>query len=78
MQVLTFEIRMESSALETMAALLARAIDETDDPEVHYTLRTARQLVDVVEHQHADLAASLEQTTLDAETRERLEALGYR
>ena len=45
---------------------------------MHYTLRTARQLVDVVEHQHADLVASLEQATLDAETRERLEALGYR
>ena len=66
---------MESSALETMAALIERAIDETDDPKMHYTLRTARQLV---EHQHADLAASLEQATLDAETRERLEALGYR
>lgn len=69
---------MESSALETMAALIERAIDETDDPEVNYTLRTARQLVDVVEHRHADLAASLDQVTLDAETRERLEALGYR
>ena len=44
---------------------------------MHYTLRTARQLVDVVEHQHADLTTSLEQATLDAETRERLEALGY-
>jgi len=69
---------MQSTALETMAAILMRAIDETDDPEVHYTLRTARQLVDVVEHQHADLVASLEQATLDAETRERLEALGSR
>ena len=48
------------------------------EPEVHYTLRTARQLVDVVEHQHADLTTSLEQATLDAETRERLEALGSR
>ena len=69
---------MQSTALETMAALIERAIDDTTDPEVHYTLRTARQLVDVVEHQQADLAASLEQATLDAETRERLKELGYR
>jgi hypothetical protein len=32
----------------------------------------------IVEHQHADLTASLEQATLDVETRERLEALGSR
>jgi len=48
---------MQSTALETMAALLECAI---------------------VEHQHADLTASLEQATLDVETRERLEALGSR
>lgn len=54
------------------------AINETDDSEVHYKLRSARQLVQVVEQHHKDLAdEDITDAVEDEEILDELRDLGY-
>ena len=62
---------------DTMAALLESALERTEDSEVHFKLRTALQLVDVLEAQHEQARETLEEADIDSELRERLRELGY-
>lgn len=64
---------MSQETLSTVRELLTTVLDETDDAEVHYKLRTALQLLDV----HRQDLTSLEEVTEDDELRSRLEDLGY-
>lgn len=53
-------------------------IDETDDSEIHYKLRKARQLVEVVKQRHRDLAdEGITNEVDDEEILNDLRDLGY-
>ena len=65
---------MTETTIDTMRTLLESSVAETDDPEVHFKLRTALQLLEV--HQR-DVDRLQEAATDDAELRERLQDLGY-
>ncbi|MFC6874636.1 hypothetical protein [Halobellus marinus] len=68
---------MANSPLDTIKQLVESTIEETENSEVHYKLRTASQLVDVVQYHHDNLVESLEDTDLDDELREELRDMGY-
>jgi regulator of RNase E activity RraB len=65
---------MNEDTLDTTRRILESLLEETDDPEVHYRLRTALQLLVA----HEDDLASLEEICRgDDELDERLRELGY-
>ncbi|WP_435183507.1 hypothetical protein [Halobellus sp. EA9] len=68
---------MPKATTDTIATLLESAIEETEDAEVHYKLRTALQLLDVVERRQESAIDLLTDEEFDGELRERLEELGY-
>ncbi|MFC6873107.1 hypothetical protein [Halobellus marinus] len=68
---------MANTPIDTIKQLLETAIKETDDREVHFKLRTASQLVDVVQQHHDDLLESLEDANLNDELTEELREMGY-
>ncbi|MFD1586142.1 hypothetical protein ACFR9U_04045 [Halorientalis brevis] len=65
---------MSGETLETIRTVLESLLDETEDAEVHYKLRTALQLVEV---QQSDLTQLEEVADEDSELWERLSELGY-
>ena len=68
---------MANTPIDTIKQLLETVIKETDDREVHFKLRTASQLVDVVQQHHDDLLESLEDANLNDELTEELREMGY-
>ncbi|QCC48206.1 hypothetical protein DV707_11325 [Halobellus limi] len=66
-----------NSPLSTIKQLVDSSIEKTDDSEIRFKLRTASQLVDVVQNHHDDLIDSLEDTDLDDELQEELRDMGY-
>ena len=64
---------MSQDTLSTVRELLVTVLDETDDAEVHYKLRTAMQLLDI----HCRDLTRLDDLAEDDELRSRLEDLGY-
>ena len=68
---------MVSDTSETIESLLQSAIERTDDEEVHYKLRTAMQLLDVVRVRNEQLSDTLSAVELDGDLEARLEELGY-
>jgi hypothetical protein len=65
---------MSGDPTETMRQLLESALDESDDSEVHYKLRTALQLLDYQEDQIDRLTDAAD---ADADLEKRLQDLGY-
>lgn len=47
---------MADTPVSSIDALLKSATEEANDPEVRYKLRTARQLIDVIEQDSDELA----------------------
>jgi len=68
---------MSDSPLGTIKKLVDACIEETDDTGVHYKLRTASQLVDVIQYHNDDLLETLENADTDDELEERLREMGY-
>jgi len=68
---------MPESTIDTIDALLRDGIEATEDSEVHFKLRTARQLLQVVREEKEQAVASLANADLDDELRARLRELGY-
>lgn len=66
-----------SEVLDTIETLLDSTLDETEDPDVNYKLRTALQLLDVVRNQQASVADSLADADMDDDLRGQLRDLGY-
>lgn len=65
---------MTDTAIETATELLTSILDETDDPDISYKLRTALQLLEV----HEDRLTRLDAVADDhEELAERLQDLGY-
>lgn len=68
---------MISDTAETIKPLLESVIERTDDEEVHYKLRTAMQLLDVVRVRNEQVSDTLSAVDLDDDLEARLEELGY-
>lgn len=69
---------MGQTTLDTIDELLEGVIDETDDSEIHYKLRKARQLVEIVKQCHRDLAdEGITNEVDDEEILNDLRDLGY-
>ncbi|SDX83429.1 hypothetical protein [Halobellus clavatus] len=68
---------MADETMETIATLLRSSIESTEDPEINYKLRTALQLLDVVETREARAIDLLADEEFDDDLRGRLEDLGY-
>jgi hypothetical protein len=66
-----------TDTVDTIRALLDGAIDETDDPETHFKLRSALQLLAVVEERDERLQRDLRDVELPEGTASRLRELGY-
>jgi hypothetical protein len=56
---------MGETTLGTIDELLEGAFADTDDPDVRYKLRNARQLVQVVQQRHGTVDATIGETTDD-------------
>ncbi|WP_049987963.1 hypothetical protein [Halobellus rufus] len=68
---------MGDTTLETIDELLAGAVRDTDDPEAHYKINSARQLLEVIRQRHVDLDEAVDETATDAEILDTLRELGY-
>jgi hypothetical protein len=68
---------MSETPIETTQTMLESLVEETDDSEVHFKLRTAMQLLDIAEEQYDAGRRALAEVELDQDTRENLEELGY-
>lgn len=66
-----------TNTIDTVRELLGGALDETDDPEVHFKLRSALQLLSVVEANDERLQHGLRDADLPDEAVDRLRELGY-
>lgn len=68
---------MAETTLETIDELLAGAMDDVDDAEARYKLRSARQLLVAVQQRHDDLDEAIDEAVDDDEVLARLRDLGY-
>ena len=68
---------MAGTTLDTIDELLAGAMDDVDDSEVAYGIRSARQLLAVVRKRHDDLDEAIEEAVDDRELTGTLRDLGY-
>ena len=68
---------MAQTTLGTIDELLENAFDDVDDPDVRYKLRSARQLVQVVQQRHESLDEAIHDAVDDEEVMETLRDLGY-
>ena len=65
---------MSEDPLETVQTLLESVIKETDDPEVHYKLRSALQILEASKEE----VSTLKEAAADhPELKDRLSDLGY-
>ncbi|SMP18264.1 hypothetical protein SAMN06265347_106139 [Halobellus salinus] len=62
---------------ERAAELINGVLQETDDDEQRFKLRTALQLLDMIQEQHEVAGQALADSELDEGTRENLRGLGY-
>lgn len=68
---------MTGTPLETIETMLSSAVEETTDPEVQFKLRTALQLLVVVEEQQERAQQALSEVDLPEAVHESLTDLGY-
>ena len=68
---------MTETVLDTIDELLAGATDDVDDPETHYKLRSARQLLVVVKQRYDEFDEAVHDAVDDEEVMQNLRDLGY-
>ncbi|WP_436930678.1 hypothetical protein [Halosimplex halobium] len=68
---------MAETTLGTIDELLEGAFDDVDDPDVRYKLRSARQLVQVLQQRQDSLDEAVHDTIDDEEIMSTLRDLGY-
>lgn len=69
---------MDKTTLETIDSLLEGVLEETDDSDIRYKVRSARQLVEIVKERHRRLAEEQIGDVIDDEDLlEELSDLGY-
>ena len=68
---------MVEFTFKTIEKLLEGALDETDNPEVRYELRSVQQLLRAVQQRHENLDEALDETAGDEDILTNLRDLGY-
>jgi len=68
---------MTDTTVGTIETLIDATLGATDDPEQRYRLRTALQLLYVVEQQYDQARETLREADLDEDLRADLRDLGY-
>lgn len=68
---------MGNTTIERAITLLEDVLVGTEDEDQRFKLRTALQLLEVIENRHDAASEVLADTDIDAETRENLQQLGY-
>ncbi|WP_152042370.1 hypothetical protein [Salinigranum salinum] len=68
---------MSKAHISTVRRMLESVLEEATDPEITFKLRTALQLLVLIEEQQAGARSALAKADLDAELRENLRDLGY-
>jgi hypothetical protein len=68
---------MAKTTLGTIDELLEGAFDDVDDPDVRYKLRSARQLVQVLQQRQDSLDEAVHDAIDDKEIMSTLRDLGY-
>lgn len=68
---------MAETTLATMDELLEGALDDVDDPEVRYKLRSARQLLQVVQQRQDIIDEAIDTAIEDEAVLQNLRDLGY-
>lgn len=68
---------MGYTTAERAAELIRGVLQETDNDEHRFKLRTALQLVEIINDQHEVAFQTLADSELDEQTREDLQELGY-
>lgn len=68
---------MSKTTVETTRRLLDSALEEVDDPDVSFKIRSALQLLVLIEERTDEAKKTLEEADIDEKTRESLHELGY-
>jgi len=68
---------MAETTLDTIDELLEGAFDDVSDPDVRYKLRSARQLLQVVQQRHETLDEAIDDAVSDEQIMSNLRNLGY-
>jgi len=68
---------MAETTLDTIDELLQGAFDDVNDPDVRYKLRSARQLLQVVQQRHETLDEAIDDAISDEQVMSNLRDLGY-
>lgn len=68
---------MSRTSFDTVETLIENVLAETEDPEVHFKLRTALQLLVFLEEDFERTVEELGEADLDPDLRDRLVELGY-
>jgi ABC-type lipoprotein release transport system permease subunit len=68
---------MSETTTDTIRAILHSVVEEVDDSELGFKLRSALQLLDVIEEQYEGARETLEDAELEDDVRENLRELGY-
>jgi hypothetical protein len=66
-----------TTTVERIQELLDAVLQDTTDEEARFKLRTAIQLLEVIEENHGQANEVLENLEIETETRDRLVQLGY-
>ncbi|KOX94156.1 hypothetical protein [Haloarcula rubripromontorii] len=68
---------MAETTLATIDELLEGTLDDVDDPEARYKLRSARQLLQVVQQRQDIIDEAIDTAIEDEEVLQNLRDLGY-
>lgn len=68
---------MSTSPVGTIRTMLESVLEQVDDPELTFKLRTSLQLLMVIDESNEIATQSLEEADIDPETLENLARLGY-
>jgi hypothetical protein len=68
---------MVVDVITTIEELLGEVQEDMDNPDASYKLRTARQLLSILEQRNEDLSVAVSEAVSDDELRDRLRELDY-
>lgn len=68
---------MAETTLGTIDELLEGVFDDVDDPDIRYKIRSARQLLQVVQQRHDNLDEAVHDAVDDEDVLSNLRDLGY-
>jgi len=75
--ILRLSYSMTRYILETIEELLEGVQEDVENPDASYKLRTARQLLNVLDQRNEELSVAVNEAASEDELRKRLRDLGY-